>query len=433
MKHIISGLLLCLIINTIKGQTYKELKIGDTLPAINLSYLNGRSVEIRPLASFYKNNFLIIDFWANWCGACISAMAAADSVSKKFNGVLKILPITYQDAETVGNFVQKNEILKKLGLDYVVNDSVLMGGYFKFNILPHEIWIDTQGIVKAITYADQITFEKVSQFIKAKPLMLSEKVDDMNFSIDKPLTIENNLILYRAILAPYKPGLSNMIGTLSEAYQENIKEDRFFALNKDILSMFYAAYSQSNGTIDYNRIDLLVQDSLGLSPFLKQMNVPRQVIMKYTYCYELILPHKILKNSFYSYLLQDLNRLFSYKASIEKRKRECWVLINNNKFKNPTSIGISPKLIWEKGFIKKMYSQKMITLVSYLNWNMDLPVINETHFTNVFDINLDLDAVSKDGKVFLDIEKVKKSLRVYGFDIVKKVRYVDILVIREEK
>lgn len=432
MKKNFVILVLCCFVNKVSSQSLKELKIGDTLPQVKVTYLYGNSAKTTLLETFYKNNFLIIDFWADWCAACVKAMAAADSVTNKFNGKVSILPVTYQDSQTIGKFIEKNKILKSLNLKYVISDSILMGGYFKFVTLPHEVWIDKLGIVKAITYADEITEENINRFVNNKPLSLAEKVDDVNFDIGKPLDIENNNFLYRAILTSYKPGLSNIIGSLTPAFIKGSKEDRFLAVNKDILSMFYAAYSQSNSSINFDRVELNIRDSLKLSPFLREDDVPRRDIMKHCYCYELILPQKVLLDTFYNFLLQDLNKLFSFKASIEKRKKLCWVIINKTRSKNPKSPKTHPALVWEHGFIKTLKNQTMDVLTSYLNWNMNLPVLDETHFTEHFDMKLDLNAISFGKYVYLDIKKVRQSLQFYGFDLIKVERNTDVLIIRDK-
>ena len=422
--------LLCFIVNTTQGQSLKQLNIGDTLPSINVSYLNGGNIETLPLANFYKDNFLIIDFWANWCGACIRGMAAADSVSKKFNGAIKILPVTYQDKETIYNFVQKNEILNKLHLNYVVNDSVLMGGYFKFVILPHEVWIDTNGIVRAITYDDEVTDESVKKFINIEPLSLPVKKDVLSYDYSKPLKVEDDSFLYRSILTHYKPGLLNSIGTLTAAYIKGKKIDKFTAINKDILSMFYAAYSEGPNLF-MNRIELHINDTIALSPFLKYINPDRKIIGQNSFCYELVLPEKISKPLFYTYLLEDLNRLFPYKASIEKRKKVCWIVTNKNKALNPSTKGMPSKMIWKEGFLKDLNNQTMDVLVSYLNWEMDsIPVIDESKFKGSFD--LELDATPNNHGSYLDSKKIRKSLNKYGFDLQKAFRMVNVLVIKEK-
>lgn len=424
--------LLCFIVNTTQGQSLKQLNIGDTLPSINVSYLNGGNLETRPLASFYKDNFLIIDFWANWCGACIRGMAAADSVSKKFNGAIKILPVTYQDKETIHNFVQKNEILNKLHLNYVVNDSVLMGGYFKFVELPHEVWIDTNGVVKAITYADEISTESVTNFINNKPLLLPEKKDVLSYDYSKPLPVENDSFLYRSILTHFKRGFPNSIGSLTAAYIKGRKVDKFTAINKDILSMFYAAYSESAPYLFMNRVELHVSDTLSLSPFLKYNYPDRKSIEQNSFCYELFLHEKISRPLFYTYLLEDLNRLFPFTASIEKRKKSCWIVTNKNKALNPITKGMRSKMIWKEGFLKVLNNQTMDVLVSYLNWEMDsIPVIDESKFKDSFDLELNATYNDSPGG-HLDIEKIRKSLNKYGFDLQKSTRMIDVLVIKEK-
>ena len=95
-----------------------------------------------------------------------------------------------------------------------------------FRILPHEVWIDTKGIVRAITFADEITYESLKNFINNKSLSLPEKVDDISFDISEPLKVADDAFLYRSILTHYKPGLMNTIGafTLALCKRKEIKQ-----------------------------------------------------------------------------------------------------------------------------------------------------------------------------------------------------------------
>jgi len=424
---------LCLLMIESKGQQVRDLRVGDTLPQIQVSYLSGDSVKTLPLHTLYKDNCIIIDFWATWCSACLKAMAVADSVSKEFSGKLTILPVTYEDQQSVRKFVKKNKILSKLDLNYVVNDSLLMGGYFKFITLPHEVWINTKGIVQAITYPDEITFDNVSLFVNNQPFNAAGKKDDMTFDMKAPLRVDNDQFLYRSVLTSYKPGLENLLASFTRSYVKGEQVDRFLAINKNILSLFYAAYSQNEGDINYDRVEMHIKDSFAFSPFLKGDNVSRQVIMQNSFCYELQLPEKVSKKAFYSFLLEDLNRLFPFYASVEKRMKMCWILVNKEKDKNPTTFGSRPELIWDQGFIKKLNNQTMKVLIAYLNWNMDLPVIDESHFLMPFDMNLDLAARFNGKNVFFDVNMVTKSLRQYGFDLIKGKRVSDVLVIRQKE
>jgi thiol-disulfide isomerase/thioredoxin len=432
MKLISLAVFLCSFVSIVKGQALRNLQVGDTLPPnIEVTYLSGDSVITVPLNIFYKDSYLILDFWATWCGACIKPMAEADSLSKFFDGKLQILPITYENQQTARKFIYKNKVLNKLALHFVVENTTLMGGYFKFSTIPHEVWIDTQGIVKAITYPDEITFENASLFVNNQPLHAFEKIDDLLFDITKPLKVDENSLIYRSVLINYKSGVSNAIGTFTKAFVKGEKVNRFIAINKDILSLFYAAYSQNQGHINYDRIEMHVTDSLALNPFIKGPNIGRKTIVQNSFCYELLLPNKVERNIFYTYLFEDLNRLFPFKASIEKRKKLCYVLVQRNKNKIPKTLGMQTKLIWENGQIKSLHNQTMDILVSYLNWNMDLQVIDETNFANSFDMDLEIEMINNGENIVIDFLKLNKVLKRYSFDLVKTERFVDVLVIKQ--
>lgn len=433
MKRFFFALLICLVIKKTTAQIPQELKIGDTLPPLHVTFLTADGVRSVPLKSLYKDNFLIIDFWATWCASCIKAMADADSIAKQFNGKIVILPVTYEDEKRVRTFVQKSKILKKLDHSYVVNDSLLMGGYFKFVTVPHEVWIDTIGVIRAITYPDQLTTVNLQLFVQNGKISLPEKREDVTFDVlQQKLPVNNDSFLYRSVLTKYQSQLQNMVGTLEEPYKNDVKLNRFIAINQNILRLFYSAYSKGYaGRIEFKRMELVVKDSIALFPSFGNDQIPRSTREENTFCYELVLPANVSEKKFYAFLLDDLNRLFSYEGVIEKRMKSCWVIITKDRKKNPSTLGGKPKLVWKNGFLTELINQRMDVLTTYLDWNMDaLRVIDESGFKGQFDMDLAAEVNHSTG--YLNVQKIRTSLRRYGFDLILDRRLIDILVIREK-
>ncbi|HET6994908.1 MAG TPA: TlpA disulfide reductase family protein [Chitinophagaceae bacterium] len=433
MKRIFYALMFSLSLNAATSQTLKGLKIGDTLPPVMVTYLDGKETRQAEVSSFYKSKFLVLDFWATWCAACLRAMPEADSIINQFGGRIKFLPVTYEDRKTVREFASKNRILSKHKFQLVVEDSLMMGGYFKFRVLPHQVWIDSNGIVRAITYPDQLSYNSLLSFVSNGNISVEEKIDEVEFDPFKPLK-DTGAFLYRSLLTSYKPGIGYWGGTTGKAYDERSRVDRFFAINHSLLDLYYVAFSQANGSLNLSRVELNISDSTTLNPFFTNEGTPpRSLLKQYCLCYELILPSKVPRNVLYPYMLADLNRFSKFQGSIEKRQRRCWILVNRDKAKNPLLTTGEPKVRWQGGFISRIENRSIDVLTEYLNWNMELPVVNESGYEALTSLDLDITANATKSAVYFDVEKVRKSLKKYGFDIVEGERNIDVLVIREKK
>jgi thiol-disulfide isomerase/thioredoxin len=432
MKRIFYALIFILAFKVATSQTLKGLKIGDTLPPVMVTYLDGKETRQAEISSFYKSKFLVLDFWATWCAACLRAMPEADSIINEFNGKIKFLPVTYEDRKTVREFASKNKILSKHKFQLVVEDSLMMGGYFKFSVLPHQVWIDTNGIVRAITYPDQLSYRNLLSFISNDQILAEEKIDNVEFNPSKPFK-DTGSFLYRSLLTHHKPGIGSYIGAPGRPYDDRFRINRFYAINHSLLDLYYAALSHLDGFLNFIRIELNVRDSVTLYPYFNNSGKPsRSLIKQHCFCYELIFPEKVTKKLFYAYMLDDLNRFSKFHGSIEKRQRRCWILVNKDKTKNPPMTTGEPKQRWALGFMSRMENQPLNLLTVYLNWNMELPVVDETGFEGQTCMDLDITADATKEGIYLNVEKVKKSLNKYGFDIVEAERSVDVLVIREK-
>ncbi len=84
------------------------LSVGDAAPALAI----GKWVKGEPIAAFQQGKTYIVEFWATWCGPCITGMPHLSELQKKYaDKGLTILGVTAED--TRGNTLEKVEAMVK--------------------------------------------------------------------------------------------------------------------------------------------------------------------------------------------------------------------------------------------------------------------------------------------------------------------------------
>lgn len=81
------------ILRNLKEIIYPQKKIflGELLPYFNLKNQNNEMINL----DYYQGNFLLIDFWASWCGPCIKQIPKLSNLQNKYNNTnFKILSIS---------------------------------------------------------------------------------------------------------------------------------------------------------------------------------------------------------------------------------------------------------------------------------------------------------------------------------------------------
>ncbi|RYG06629.1 MAG: redoxin domain-containing protein, partial [Chitinophagaceae bacterium] len=207
---------LCLFfkVSAQKPKLKPPLKVGDTIPDLtihNVVNFKSKSIEL----SDYKEQLLIIDFWATSCIPCVRNMPIIYALQKKFSGKVFFLPVDYSSKYDPPSKVETFFKARKSVFDLpsVVMDSVLYN-LFQPPSLSVYAWIKN-GVVINITDESEVTEVKINQVLKNEKVALLQILKPENDRY-KPLFDNGNggalpsQYLLRSMLFPYNPNLQGI-------------------------------------------------------------------------------------------------------------------------------------------------------------------------------------------------------------------------------
>ncbi|HYE55114.1 MAG TPA: TlpA disulfide reductase family protein, partial [Chitinophagaceae bacterium] len=174
MLKLIRVLLLMFVVSPANAQ---ELHTGDTLPAgLQLHDLKtGQPITTASL----KGKAVIIDCWATWCAPCIEGMKDLESWQQQFKDNLVVLAVSGERPDRLKQFMKNRP-----GAVKIISDTAgIVSTLFPHRTIPHTVLIGTDGRVKAITAAENVSTKLVQQLIAGQPVDLPLKKDKLEFDL----------------------------------------------------------------------------------------------------------------------------------------------------------------------------------------------------------------------------------------------------------
>jgi len=106
--------LICFLLLATHSAIRNSMAAGEWLPEherieVNLSGtfqdVRGNSVQFDD----FRNQVLMLNFWATWCGPCLIEMPSMAALHEEFEGQgLHVVAVTNEDEETVRRFLEQN-------------------------------------------------------------------------------------------------------------------------------------------------------------------------------------------------------------------------------------------------------------------------------------------------------------------------------------
>jgi len=419
-------LLACISCALNAGAQLRPLKIGDAVPDITFTMVNFTKPQVK--LSDFKGRLLILDFWSIWCGSCIHAMPGLQQLQEQLGDKIMVLPVCFSfTREQVQAFFDKrNGTPREINLPSAVceNGGSVLDSLFPTKYFPREIWIDTGGILRAITESAYVTKENIEKMLQGGTA-LPEQVSQLDFDAAKPLLVANNggsdsSFIYRSMITGF---IDSIAGS---ARQHNKQFTRLFIANTDITSLVKMSLAHRVNDIYNKQVAWEVKDrSLYIRPVYDTSFTRR--MQQTAHCYELILPPSFSLGEAYDIMYEDICRFFHIKTSMQQRLLQCWVLQQTGAVKLPASNreGLYRE---DNDYTKAVLQNRPVSdLVSFLN-KPGLPLLlDETaHKAN---IDLEIDMGDKD----YSIAGINRKLAPYNLTLKQAVRYVPVLVITEVK
>jgi thiol-disulfide isomerase/thioredoxin len=423
---------MCLSIsNELQAQQIKPLSIGDKLPEVQFSSIyNNRASKVSTQDFIGKT--ILIDFWATWCSPCVRSLNFLDSLQMRYKDDLVVICTTKEDSKLVREVMHKLFVDKSPTFLTVFNENILEQ-YFPHQSIPHCVWIDRDGKVKAITNKAEVTDKNISDFVNQTKLQLTNKVTETKYDQHRPPYASKQLLLadeflYHSMFTKYRADLNSSISRGAD--------NTFIScINAPITRLYQCAFGKFDlAFLDMNKIVCLgistLADSVEIGLFKSNTIIKlwEKQMDAYAYSYELATKDTIFsKDQLFHIMQDDLNKFFISKGiegHIEKRPVKIMALTEistDGKYKSNSNN--KPAHYLADNFLK-VENEPISFFLTQLQavFNTDFGSLkNETGYKGK--VSLELNNSSN------DLSSLNKELAKYGLALKKKTEMTDIIVI----
>jgi thiol-disulfide isomerase/thioredoxin len=417
------------------GDDTSELRVGDRMPEYKFVNLINYKAPIASTSDF-KGKLLILYFWSTNCLSCIESWPKLLQLQDKFrDSVQFILFNSHQDEKAVRSIYEKRRKLAGVNVTIptVCGDTVLSNRFPRMGV-PHVVWIDANGYVRAKTYGTLVTASNIERFLK-DPLTSLPNADlaepSVTINYKAPLFVNGNAgsgegIIQYSVLSRFVENVRNGTAAL-RGNAKTGKYSRLIAVNMSLQDLYAFAFSNrlsSYGTLWELPHSRMIFEGIDSSDYVASMPRDGILIKKNIYTYNLI-TDSVSMQDVQRVMQGDLARHFGYIARWEKRRVKCRVLAMDDpdKFRKPSGRKYYQTIDHTTFSVDGgITMNRVMWLLEGLYFESPIPILNETNFAgSPAGIQLEVDSSNPDA--------LDRALRQIGMSFKEEYRVIDMVVI----
>ena len=158
LKRLFTSLIILIVTLT---TAVAQPRTGTTAPELALPTMSGSTLKLSSL----RGKYVVLDFWASWCGPCMSGMPEMKKYYAKYKSKVEFLGVNCDDDPAAWKKAVKAAALPWKHVNYSGNVQAMQ----KFNVsgLPTKIIIDPKGKVVYSCVGEQpVFYTKLEQLLK---------------------------------------------------------------------------------------------------------------------------------------------------------------------------------------------------------------------------------------------------------------------------
>ncbi len=367
----------------------QALKVGAPAPAITAKPI-GAAPQFKGWET-YRGKYVVIDFWATWCGPCVVALPKVAALEQEFKGQpVKFLTVAMDEAPRVEDFLSRKHIELPTYVDGIDSPTSKAFGVYE---IPVSAVVDPQGRIVALTSGDNITPKYLRGLLKGSSATLPALGKPMDLDWDKTQI----------------------------SWQDGV-QPTFEAIIKPI-------QVSGGGIIHEPGSNRISGDGLSLNPMIQyawqtdSFHVDMRVKEPSLFYRAVIIVPKGRENALFPTFQSTLQSTFGFRTTWEDQDRD--VLVLKNDHSQLLSPSASPEVFeFRRGHIT-FHKQTTAKLAQALpNWTR-MPVVDETSLPGKYDFELEY----RDDRPDVLISELKSK---YGLVLEPGKRKVRILVVEPD-
>jgi thiol-disulfide isomerase/thioredoxin len=256
----------------IVNSAFAQVKNNGLVPNLQFKTILNAPLKAADLNHF-TGKFVWIEFWATWCGPCLSAMPHLQRLQTKYNDKVQVITVTDETEERIKLFLRA----KPSNLWFAIDTARSLANSFPHRMIPHSALISPSGKLIAATLPENITEAVIDSLLAGKEVHLPEKKDNLTADFIKDYFFAEDTTQTRFLIQPEIKGGPGMLVTFAD--KPAFAGRRLTFVNVELGTIYRKAF----GDFPYERtinkvgekdekiycLDIIVKDKRDLIPTLK--------------------------------------------------------------------------------------------------------------------------------------------------------------------